>query len=158
MLSFGALADPTRRRIVELLAGGERSAGDIVAQFDMSAPAISQHLKVLRNARLVSVRVAGQHRFHALDIRGIDEISAWIVRMKGFWEGRLDALERALRAEGEGRKRTLRRRSHIQSDAMRPKRVGSRRRAVRRRRGGQSGPRSESGKVFSMSKLNKKKR
>ena len=62
MSSLAALADPTRRRIVELLSGGERTAGDIVDRFELSAPAISQHLKVLREAGLVQVRVAGQHR------------------------------------------------------------------------------------------------
>jgi DNA-binding transcriptional ArsR family regulator len=99
MLSLAALADPTRRRIVEMLANGERTAGEIVGQFDMSAPAISQHLKVLREARLVTVRAEGQHRIHSLDPTGLEEIDAWLARTRRFWSSRLDALEHELRAE-----------------------------------------------------------
>lgn len=99
MLSFIALADPTRRSIVELLAVRERSAGEIVAQFDVTPPAISQHLKVLRRARLVTVRAEGQRRIHSLDRAGFDEIEAWLAKTKRFWEQRLDALEETLRAE-----------------------------------------------------------
>lgn len=98
MLSFSALADPTRRRIVELLAAGERPAGEIAAQFDLSAPAISQHLKVLRKAGLVTARVDGQRRIHALNPAGFAEIDAWLDRTHRFWSQRLDALERELRA------------------------------------------------------------
>jgi DNA-binding transcriptional ArsR family regulator len=97
MHAFAALADPTRRQIVEMLAGGERTAGDIVRQFDVSAPAISQHLKVLKEARLVTVRAAAQRRIYALDAAGIDEIDAWLSGIRRFWSGRLDALERELR-------------------------------------------------------------
>ena len=93
MLSFTALADPTRRRIVELLAQRERTAGEIVEKFQMTAPAISQHLKVLREARLVSVRAEGQHRIHSIDPTGFGEIEAWLSKTKRFWEKRLDALE-----------------------------------------------------------------
>jgi DNA-binding transcriptional ArsR family regulator len=95
--SLEALADPTRRRIVELLARRDRAAGEIVAEFDVSAPAISQHLKVLREAGLVTVRTEGQHRIHSLNPAGLDEISAWLERTRQFWSRRLDALERALR-------------------------------------------------------------
>ncbi len=70
MLALTALADPTRRQIVEMLADGERTAGDITRQFDISAPAISQHLKVLRQARLVSVRADAQRRIYTLDAPG----------------------------------------------------------------------------------------
>jgi DNA-binding transcriptional ArsR family regulator len=99
MLTFAALADPTRRRIVEMLAQRERPAGEIVAEFNMTAPAISQHLKVLRRARLVTVRAEGQRRIHSLDEAGLREIEAWVTKTKHFWESRLDALERELRAE-----------------------------------------------------------
>ena len=78
MDALAALADPTRRRIVELLARGERSAGELVDEFDVSAPAISQHLKALREA-------------------GLAEIDAWLERVRAFWSPRLDALERELR-------------------------------------------------------------
>ena len=66
----------TRRRIVELLSRGERSAGEIVAEFQLSAPAISQHLKALREAGLVQVRVAAQRRIYALERAALDEIDA----------------------------------------------------------------------------------
>jgi DNA-binding transcriptional ArsR family regulator len=101
MLAFTALADPTRRQIVEMLAGGERTAGDIASQFDVSAPAISQHLKVLREARLVRVRAEAQRRIYTLDAEGIGEIDAWLSDIRRFWAGRLDALEHALKSEGE---------------------------------------------------------
>ena len=101
MLSLAALGDPTRRRIVEMLAVRDRTAGEIVDQFDMTAPAISQHLKVLREAGLVTVRAEGQHRIHSLDPAGLEEIEAWLAKTRRFWSKRLDALERELRAEDE---------------------------------------------------------
>ena len=101
MITFAALADPTRRQIVEMLAGGERTAGDIARQFDVSAPAISQHLKVLREARLVRVRAEAQRRIYTLDAAGISEIDAWLRDIRRFWSERLDALEHELRSEGE---------------------------------------------------------
>lgn len=108
MDSLFALADSTRRRIVELLAQRDRTAGEIVDEFDMSAPAISQHLKVLREAGLVTVRAEGQQRIQTLDPRGLDEIEAWLEKTRRFWSRRLDALERELRAEDERtRKKSL---------------------------------------------------
>jgi DNA-binding transcriptional ArsR family regulator len=105
MLTFTALADPTRRRIVEMLAEGERTAGEIVSRFDMTAPAISQHLKLLREAGLINVRADGQRRIHSLDRSGFAEMEAWIAKTKRFWEARLDALEHTLRSEDEKKKR-----------------------------------------------------
>jgi len=99
MQTFTALADPTRRKIVELLAEKEMSAGDIVELFDVSAPAISQHLKVLRDASLVKVRVEGQKRMHSLDVSGIRELEVWLNHMKRFWNLQLDRLEKELRAD-----------------------------------------------------------
>jgi DNA-binding transcriptional ArsR family regulator len=96
MTSFEALAEPTRRRIVELLADGERAAGEIVAEFDVSAPAISQHLRVLRDAGLVRVRVDAQRRIYGLDPAGLAEIDGWLERVRRFWSARLDSLEREL--------------------------------------------------------------
>jgi DNA-binding transcriptional ArsR family regulator len=97
MESLTALADPTRRKIVEMLGRGERAAGDIAERFDVSGPAISQHLKVLRDAKLVAVRVDGQRRIYSLDPAGLDEIEDWLAHVRRFWKGRLDALEHALR-------------------------------------------------------------
>lgn len=99
MQSLSALSDPTRRRIIELLATEEHTAGELVAEFDMSAPAISQHLRVLRDSELVQVRVEGQRRVYAVNPAGFEELDAWLHRMHGFWSQRLDALEQALREE-----------------------------------------------------------
>lgn len=99
MLSLEAIADPTRRRIVELLAQRERTTGELVDEFDVSAPAISQHLNVLREAGLVTTRAEGQTRIQSLNPAGLDELGAWLERTRGFWSQRLDALERELRAE-----------------------------------------------------------
>ncbi len=101
MQSLLALADPTRRRIVELLAQRDRTAGEIVDEFDLSAPAISQHLNVLREAGLVTTRAEGRSRIQALDPAGLEEIEAWLAKARKFWSRRLDALERELRAEDE---------------------------------------------------------
>ena len=97
MQAFAALSDPTRRRIVELLSGGERSAGEIVDEFDVSAPAISQHLKRLRDAGLVRVRVDAQRRVYAIEPGGLENMNQWLQNVRKFWSGRLDALERELR-------------------------------------------------------------
>lgn len=99
MQPFIALADPTRRRIVELLAERERPVGEIVAEFSVSAPAISQHLKVLKEARLVISRIDGQRRIYSPDPAGLQEIEAWAQRIKRFWDHRLDDLERELRRQ-----------------------------------------------------------
>ena len=99
MQSLAAIADPTRRRIVELLAQGERTAGELVEEFDLSAPAISQHLNVLREAGLIRTRAEGQTRIQALNPAGLDELGDWLEKTRAFWSHRLDALERELRAE-----------------------------------------------------------
>lgn len=99
MQSLAAIADPTRRRIVELLAERDRTAGELVEEFDVSAPAISQHLNVLREAGLIVTRVEGQKRVQSLNPDGLDELEAWLQRTRRFWSQRLDALERELRAD-----------------------------------------------------------
>jgi len=92
MQSLAAIADPTRRRIVELLAVRERTAGELVDEFDMSAPAISQHLKVLREAGLVTTRAEGQSRIQSLNPDGFDELDTWLEKTRSIWSSRLDAL------------------------------------------------------------------
>src|SRR5262245_55317712 len=101
MQSLLAIADPTRRRIVELLAVRDRTAGELVEEFDMSAPAISQHLNVLREAGLVITRAEGQSRIQALNPDGLSDLEAWLEKTRSMWSRRLDALERELRAEDE---------------------------------------------------------
>ncbi|MGB6686681.1 MAG: metalloregulator ArsR/SmtB family transcription factor, partial [Terracidiphilus sp.] len=96
MDAFLALADPHRRRIIELLAQGRRSAGDIAARFPISAPAVSQHLKTLRKTRLVHVEIRGQQRIYALAPDGFREIDEWLGRHVRFWNSRLDRLESAI--------------------------------------------------------------
>jgi DNA-binding transcriptional ArsR family regulator len=98
--SFAALADPTRRAIVEMLARGPLPAGAIARRFTVSPSAVSQHLKVLRTARLVRARVAGQQRIYELDLDGIAEIDAWLDDLGPIWRRRLEALERQRRLEG----------------------------------------------------------
>ena len=110
MQSLAAIADPTRRRIVELLAVRDRTAGELVDEFDMSAPAISQHLNVLREAGLVVTRAEGQSRIQSLNPAGLDELEAWLQRTRAFWSRRLDALERELRAEDERSARAAKKR------------------------------------------------
>ena len=93
---FVALADPTRRQIIESLVVGEQSFGDIAQQFEMSRPAVSQHLKVLKDTGLVSVRADAQRRIYRLDADGLAEIADWLDRVRKVWNPRLDRLERAL--------------------------------------------------------------
>lgn len=91
-----ALADPTRRSIVLSLAAGEHSFGDLADRFEMSRPAVSQHLKVLRDAGIVSVRPEAQRRIYRLSDDGLDEIDNWLSKVREFWSPRLDKLEQLL--------------------------------------------------------------
>ena len=93
MDTFTALSDPTRRQIIESLALGESSFGDLADQFDMSRPAVSQHLKVLREAGIVSSRADAQRRVYRLNDDSLDEIEAWLLQVREFWNRRLDRLE-----------------------------------------------------------------
>lgn len=97
MPPLSVLADPTRQRIVEMLARGALSSGEIARRFEASPPAISQHLRALREARLVRVRAQAQKRIYELDPAGVGELSAWITRIQSFWSVKLDALEEELR-------------------------------------------------------------
>lgn len=107
MHALAALADPTRRRIVELLAEGEHSAGELAAHFAVSRPAVSRHLRVLREHNLVRARERGTQRLYSLEAAPLAELDAWIGRYRPFWAQRLDALEtelrRARRRRGEHR-------------------------------------------------------
>jgi DNA-binding transcriptional ArsR family regulator len=93
MEALEALADPTRRRIVELLAEGERSAGEIAAEFETSRPGVSRHLRVLREHGLVTAREEAQRRIYSLDPAPLAELDAWLARYRRFWPSRLDALD-----------------------------------------------------------------
>lgn len=96
MHAFDVLGDPVRRRILELLAGGEASAGDVAAtvreEFGISQPAVSQHLKVLRDNGFAHVRAEGTRRLYSVDPTGMREADAWVEQFRVFWEQKLDAL------------------------------------------------------------------
>jgi DNA-binding transcriptional ArsR family regulator len=92
-----ALADPTRRRIVELLVDGERSAGEIAAEFPTSRPGVSRHLRVLRESGLVRARPHAQQRIYSLDPGPLAELDSWLGRYRSFWRNRLDALDTEIR-------------------------------------------------------------
>ncbi len=80
-----------------MLSDRELSAGEIASRFEMSGPAISQHLRVLRQAHVVHVRTDAQRRIYRIDPAGLDEIDHWLQRVRRFWAGRLDALENQLK-------------------------------------------------------------
>ena len=103
MLIFAALADPTRRAIVEMVARGPLTSGEIARRFTISPSAVSQHLRVLRDARLVRVRVAAQQRIYELDTEGLAEIENWLDSVGPLWQKRLEALQRERRLESRGR-------------------------------------------------------
>ena len=96
MHAFDVLGDPVRRRILELLAAGETSAGDVAArvgeEFGISQPAVSQHLKVLREHGFATVRAEGARRLYSVDVSGLREVDAWVEQFRVFWEQKLDAL------------------------------------------------------------------
>ena len=96
MHAFDVLGDPVRRRILELLADGERAAGElgsvIQAEFGISQPAVSQHLRVLREHGFASVRAEGVRRLYAVDTAPLEEIDRWLGAYRDGWERRLDAL------------------------------------------------------------------
>lgn len=92
-LVFAALADPTRRKILSRLSQGPATVGEVAAPFAMSAPAISQHLKTLERAGLVTRTVEAQWRTLSLQAEPLDEVSKWIETQRREWNLRLDALE-----------------------------------------------------------------
>jgi DNA-binding transcriptional ArsR family regulator len=91
---FRALADPTRRAVFERLCHGEMAVGELTERFDVSQPAISQHLRVLRGAGLVSERRAGRHVFYRVDPKGMRPLVDWIAHYESFWNDRLAKLKK----------------------------------------------------------------
>lgn len=89
---FTAIADPVRRRIVESLVEGEKTAGELGAGFAISQPAISRHLRVLREAGLVATRAEAQRRLYRLTPAPLAQIDGWLSRHRKLWEDRIDAL------------------------------------------------------------------
>ena len=109
MQAFDVLGDPVRRRILELLSAGEHSSGDVVAviqrEFGITQPAVSQHLKVLRDSGFATVRRDGARRLYSVESLPLKEIDAWLDRFRGFWEPKLDALATEV-ARGKRKRRT----------------------------------------------------
>lgn len=93
---FEVLAEPTRRRILDLLLEGERPVGDLVAVLGVAQPNVSKHLRVLGDADLVRVRIDGPRRWYGLQPGPLREIDAWLAPYRRAWADRLDALERRL--------------------------------------------------------------
>ena len=108
MEAFSVLGDPVRRRILELLAPGEQPAGDLAAaiegEFGLTQPAVSRHLRVLRENGFARVRPAGRRRLYALDAAGLDDAQGWLADLRAQWSQRLDALDTEL-ARGRVRNR-----------------------------------------------------
>ena len=103
MDSFLAIADPTRRRIIEDLAdGGQMSASAIAARFAVSKPAISQHLNVLKAAGLVEMEIRAQFRLYRLKPEAMDEMAQWIMTTRRMWSNGLQRLETLLKEEDDG--------------------------------------------------------
>jgi DNA-binding transcriptional ArsR family regulator len=97
MHALDILGDPVRRRILELLVSGEQSSGAVVEvvnrEFGISQPAVSQHLKVLREAGFATVRADGQRRLYSIDSRPLEEAAQWLDQFRAFWQHKFDALE-----------------------------------------------------------------
>ncbi|MGH2586379.1 MAG: ArsR/SmtB family transcription factor [Dehalococcoidia bacterium] len=109
MHAFDVLGDPVRRRILELLAGGEQTSGAIAAviqeEFGISQPGVSQHLRVLRENGFTTVRAEGTRRLYAVDSQSLREIDLWLERFRRMWDQHLDALATEL-ARGKRQRRT----------------------------------------------------
>ena len=96
---LNALGDATRLTIFEMLGSSPRAVNELAAGLPVSRPAVSQHLKALRTAKLVRVSVDAQRRIYELDGEGIEELSEWVLKIRRFWAGKLADLERRLKEE-----------------------------------------------------------
>jgi DNA-binding transcriptional ArsR family regulator len=94
---FAALADPTRRAIIERLSHGEARVTEVAEPFHMSLNAVSKHIRVLEASGVVERHRKGREHILSINTRSLDEVDGWILRMRGYWEERLDAMERLLR-------------------------------------------------------------
>jgi DNA-binding transcriptional ArsR family regulator len=94
---FRAISEPTRRALLDRLNEGEASVGELSTGFDVTLSAISQHMKVLKDAGLVAERRAGRHRYYRVTPSGLRTVAEWVAHYERFWTGRLDALGTYLR-------------------------------------------------------------
>ena len=97
---FEILAEPSRRRVLDLLRQHECTVGELVDALDMSQPAVSKHLRVLRDAGLVESRIDAQHRIYTLRAEPLADLDAWLAPYRKFWRGKLAALHRHLASDG----------------------------------------------------------
>jgi DNA-binding transcriptional ArsR family regulator len=97
--AFHALADPTRRAVLDLLRQGTQSAGRIASAFPVSRPAISKHLRLLRRAHLVSERREGRHRLYQLNPEPLKAVDNWLQQYRVFWQANLNSLKTFVEAE-----------------------------------------------------------
>jgi DNA-binding transcriptional ArsR family regulator len=113
--AFDVLGDPVRRRLLELLSDGEQTSGVLASaiqqEFGISQPAVSQHLRVLRESGFASVRAAGTRRIYQVEAAPLRDVDEWLARFRGFWNQRLDALATEL-----ARGRRERDRQHPQTE------------------------------------------
>ena len=123
MHAFDVLADPVRRRILELLATGEHASGEVVeviaSEFGISQAAVSQHLKVLRDSGFASVRIDGARRIYAVDAAPMQEVDAWLGQFRVFWTSKLDAL-----ATEVARGKKARKKQDIRGESRGARRMG----------------------------------
>lgn len=99
--AFNALADPTRRAVLDLLRAGTRPAGEIARAFPISRPAISKHLKILRRAHLVAEHREGRHRFYQLNPEPLKTVDSWLDEYRRFWTASLENLKSFVESEYE---------------------------------------------------------
>ena len=101
---FQAIADPTRREIIDLLAHQSLNLNSIAGKFDISRPAVSKHIRILTECGLLIIREQGRERYCSADLKKLRQVSEWTERYRAFWTKKLDALEDFLHKE-QGRKR-----------------------------------------------------
>ena len=124
MHALDILGDPVRRRILELLVSGEQTSGAVVEvvnrEFGISQPAVSQHLRVLREAGFTTVRADGQRRLYAIDSRPLEEAAQWLDQFRAFWQRKFDALETEI-ARGKREQRSVKSAKMKPSAARKPR-------------------------------------
>jgi DNA-binding transcriptional ArsR family regulator len=98
---FLAISDPTRRQILTLLTGGALTVSALAANFDVSRPAISKHIKVLEQAQLISIQEAGRERYCRLDPTGFEEIKDWLAFYESFWIAKMKQFDKVLNAHSK---------------------------------------------------------
>ncbi len=97
---FQAIADPVRREIIEIISEGPMNVNAIAEKFEISRPAVSKHIKILRECGLVTIRKEGRERFCEPELQSLGEVSLWLEQYRSFWKGKLDDLENFFKSGG----------------------------------------------------------